>query len=215
MLLTLVLVACASVPLARAQEAQITLTVQVLTVQRQPLLDVAVKVVDAATNHQLAEGMTDQRGQVRFATMRATAIRVRMSGQLPDGTPLRHTRQDQGGIWVNLPHRDWVMDLRADTDGLIFPDLGLGNAGAPDAGMATAIAEGTLPTVYPTAPVATVVPRTGPRQIGALEVPAPARQAEATPAAPGPTGKGTGMALLLLLLGAIGGVVWVMTRSKI
>ena len=139
---------------AHAQSGQIVLTVRLLTVERAPVPGVLVEVIDAATNHLLARGTTDGQGKVRFSTVPPTEIRVRLLGTLPDGTTLRHTRQDQRGIWVNLPACAWLMDLRADADGLGFPDLGLGNCGAPDAGGATAIADGTLPTVYATASVA-------------------------------------------------------------
>ena len=212
MLLALLMAALAAARGAGAQDRPITLTVQLLTVEREPLPNVAVHVVDAATDQQLAEGATDQRGQARFTAMPPTEIRVRLTGQLANGRPLRHTRQDQRGIWVNLPGGDWIMDLRADTDGLVFPDLGLGNAGAPDAGAATAIAQGTLPTIYPTAPAATRLPRTVPRPMEVLHAPPPEPQTAGASAAPAATGPG--LALLVLLLGAIGGMAWLMTRSR-
>ena len=214
MLLGFLLAALACPQLAGAQGGPITVMVQVLTVQREPVPNVAVQVVDAATNQPLAAGTTDQRGQARFATMPPTEIRVRITGQLSDGTLLRHTRQDQRGIWVNLPHQDWMMDLRVDTDGLVFPDLGLGNAGAPDAGAATAIAEGVLPTVYPTAPPATAVPRTTPQQVEVVQAPAPAQQTDVSQAAPSATSPRPGVVLLVLLLGTIAGVAWLMTRGR-
>ena len=212
MLLAVLMAALAGARAAGAQDRPITLTVQLLTIEREPVPNVAVHVVDAATDQQLAEGTTDQRGQARFTAMPPTEIRVRLTGQLANGRPLRHTRQDQRGIWVNVPGRDWVMDLRADTDGLVFPDLGLGNAGAPDAGAATAIAQGTLPTIYPTAPTATRLPRTVPRQTEVLDAPPPEPQTAGASAAP--AGMGSGLALLVLLLGAIGAVAWLMTRSR-
>src|SRR5687767_10378192 len=82
MLLTLLLVAFACAPLAAGQEAHITMTVQVLTVQGQPLPAVVVQVSDAAANQPLAEGTTDQRGRARFTTMPPTEIRVHLTGQL-------------------------------------------------------------------------------------------------------------------------------------
>ncbi|MDQ5850857.1 MAG: hypothetical protein M3380_02070 [Chloroflexota bacterium] len=210
------LVAALAFPLpGGAQHGPITVVVQVLTTVGEPVPDVVVKVTDAATNQPLAEGTTDQRGRARLTTMPPTEIRVHLTGRLADGTPLRHTRQDQRGIWVNLPHRDWMMELRVDTDGLIFPDLGLGNAGAPDASAVTAIAEGTLPTIFPTAPLATVVPRTAPGQTAVVEDPRSAQQAADALPAPAPVRQEASMALLLLLIGAIGSVIWLMARSRI
>ena len=197
--------------LVAAQSRPITLTVQLLTVAREPVAGVAVRVIDAASAQLLARGVTDISGQARFAAMAPTEVRVRLTGTLPDGTALRHTRQDRNGIWVSLPARDWVMDLRADTDGLVFPDLGLGNAGAPDAGAATAIAAGALPTVYPTAPGATRAPRTSvPRpQI----VPAPAPETAVSHSSTAPPSNALALVLLVGLVAALAGVVWVTRRT--
>jgi len=203
-----------------AQPALIVVTVQLLTVAGEPVPEVAVSVVDAASDRPLAARTTDASGQARFDGMPPTEIRVRLTGRLADGTALRHTRQDRRGIWVNLPTHDWLMDLRADTDGLVFPDLGLGNAGAPDAGAATAIAAGTLATVYPTAPVATPVPGTATSRPQATSVPAPPVRIPAAVDVPvsRPTGEPTsdmpGIALLVVLIGMIGAVLWVSTRSR-
>ena len=203
-----------------SQPAPIVLTVQLLTVAREPVPEVAVSVVDAATDRPLAAGTTDGRGQARFDGMPPTEIRVRLTGRLADGTALRHTRQDQRGIWVNLPAHDWLMDLRADTDGLVFPDLGLGNAGAPDAGAATAIAAGTLATVYPTAPVASPVPGTATPRPQATSAPTVAVRIPAAANAPvshpsgAPTSDMPGVALLVVLVGMIGAVLWVSARSR-
>jgi len=179
-----------------------------------PIPGIAVTVLDAASDAMLAEGKTDSAGLVRFRDMPPAEIRVRLTGALPGGTALRHTRQDQRGIWVSLPARDWVMDLRVDTDGLVFPDLGLGNAGAPDADAATAIAVDALRPIYPTAPVASVVPTTLPRlSMDRTLTPAPGTDASET--APVPTTHGPGMALLVVLLGTIAGVLWLVTRGRI
>ncbi len=197
-----------------AQGGPIVLTVQLLTVDRAPVPGVGVAVIDAAINHGLAQGTTDDRGQVRFPGLPPTEVRVRITGTLPDGTRLRHTRQDQAGIWVNLPGRDWLMDLRADSDGLIFPDLGLGNAGAPDAGAATAIAEGTLPSVFPTAPLATGMAHTATRRTE-VTMPAPSAETYVSRAAAVPTSNRGGIALLVLLVGMIGGVLWMSARNRL
>ena len=221
MLLPALLLAGLICPLAvAAQPTPIVLTVQLLTVAREPVPGVEVSVVDAASDQRLAAGTTDGRGQARFGAMPPTEIRVRLTGRLADGTALRHTRQDQRGIWVNLPAHDWLMDLRADTDGLVFPDLGLGNAGAPDAGGATAIAAGTLATVYPTAPVATPIPPTATPRSQATSVSAPAARlpdAADTPVSrsmAGPPSDMPGIALLVVLVGVIGAVLWVSARSR-
>ena len=214
MLVSLLPPALAGASATNAQGGPIVLTVQLLTVDRVPVPGVSVEVIDAATNHRLAQGTTDDQGQVRFSSMAPTEVRVRITGTLADGTMLRHTRQDRHGIWVNLPVRDWLMDLRADSDGLIFPDLGLGNAGAPDAGAATAIAEGTLPNVYPTTPSATGVAHTATPRTEAAR-PAPSAETYVPRAAVVPSSNGGGIALLVLLVGMIGGVVWVSARNRL
>ncbi len=213
LLLTLAPVFLSSPMRARAQAEPVVLTVRCRTVADAPVPGVAVTVIDAPSDVVLAEGTTDGAGLVRFHDMPPAELRVRLAGSLPGGTALRHTRQDQGGIWVNLPTRDWVMDLRVDEDGLIFPDLGLGNAGAPDAAAATAIAEGTLPTIAPTTRLVTTVPRTMLSPLPVVQPPAPAPQTDVSGASSLPTAQGAGMALLLLLLGMIGGVIWFGIRS--
>jgi len=214
LLLTLMPVVLSSPMRAEAQPEPITLTVQCRTVAGMPVASVTVTVFDAATDAMLAEGWTDSAGLVRFRDVPPAEIRVRLAGALPSGAALRHTRQDQRGIWVSLPARDWVMDLRIDTDGLVFPDLGLGNAGAPDADVATALAEGALRTVYPMAPAASVVPTTLP-QLEMVRTPTPVPGTYASETARVPSTQGPGMALLVVLLGMIAGVLWLVTRSRI
>lgn len=220
-MLSLLLAAGYSPRRADAQAYPIVLTVQLHTVADAAVPGVTVKVIDAASDHGLAVGTTNATGQVRFAEMPPVDIRVRLTGQLPDGAVLRYTRQDQRGIWVSLPAHDWVMALRVDTDGLVFPDLGLGNAGAPDAGAATAIAAGTLPTVYPTAPLAPSAPRTGtPRsQVTAVPTrvppPVPPTRLSARHASTPPASDVPGVALLVVLVAMIGGVVWISVRGKL
>src|SRR3712207_2289786 len=93
--LTALLLGLGRAPIVVAQAAPIMLTVQLRTVMDGPVPNIAVQVVDAAADHVLAEGRTDTRGQARFPDMSATEIRVLLAGMLPDGTALRHTRQDQ------------------------------------------------------------------------------------------------------------------------
>jgi hypothetical protein len=144
-----------------------------------------------------------------------TEVRVRLAGALADGTVLRHTRQDQRGIWVNLPARDWVMVLLADTDGLVFPDLGLDNAGAPDAGDATAIARGALPTVYPTAPVVTPVSPTSLPRSEIVQEPTDVPETGVHHSSLEPASNTSGVGLLMLLITMIAGVVWLSSRHKL
>ncbi len=213
--LTALLLAPGQAPNVVAQAASIVLTVQLRTVMDVPVPNIVVRVVDAAADHVLAAGTTDGRGQARFPDMPAMEIRVLLAGTLPDGTTLRHTRQDQQGIWVDLPARDWVMDLRVDVDGLVFPDLGLGNAGAPDDGAATAIAANALPAVYPTARLAaTAVARMPtPLQLSTtvpVRPPEPATSVSRSAA----TTDVAGLGLLLVLVGLIAGVAWVGARNR-
>jgi len=202
-------------PIVGAHAAPIVLTVRLRTVTDVPVPTIAVRVADAAADHVLAAGTTDTRGQARFTEMPPTEIRVLLAGRLPDGTALRHTRQDQQGIWVNLPARDWVMDLRVDVDGLVFPDLGLGSAGAPDGAAATAIAANALPALSPTALLAA----TAVAQMAApLHRPLPAPVAPPAPdstvshaAATAPV---AGLGLLLVLVSLSAGVLWLTARSR-
>ncbi len=209
--LALLMAASTSPRVVRAQALPVVLTVQLHTVTDTVVPGITIQVIDAASDQTLAEGTTNGAGEARFAEMPPTEIRVRLSGKLPDGTVLRHTRQDQHGIWVNLPAHDWVMALRVDTDGLIFPDLGLGNAGAPDAGAATAIAEGTLPMIYPTAPVASPAPRTVTPRSEVVALPTSVPQ---TPP-PTPASDFPDIAVLVVLLAMIGGVLWMSVRGKL
>jgi hypothetical protein len=204
----------------QAQATPISLTVQLRsTVANAPVPRVAVKIVDAASNHLLAQGVTDARGQAHFAQMPPTEVRVRLSGALPDGTPLRPTPQDTEGIWVRLPGRDWLMDLRADVDGLVFPDLSAGSAGAPDARDALAAPPGATASssaaVYPTAPLAqasTSAPVSRPPAItSSMRV----GEASVSRSAAASTSNLPGALLLALLVGMIGGVLWLTARSKL
>ena len=215
LLLTLMPVVLSSPMRAEAQAEPMTLTVQCRTVADMPVVGITVTVFDAASDAMLAEGRTDGAGLVRFRDMPPAEIRVGLAGALPSGAALQHTRQDQRGIWVNLPTRDWVMDLRIDTDGLVFPDLGLGNAGAPDAGDATAIAEGRLSTIDPTVlPTSSVSRALTSRAPGVATLP-PAPRTVAPDAAGAPASDFTGIGLLVVLVGMIGGVVWISTRNRL
>ncbi len=201
---------------AKAQPAAIVLTVQLRTVTDAPVPNIAVQVVDAAADHVLAAGTTDPRGRARFTEVPPTEIRVRLAGMLPDGTALRYTRQDQQGIWVNLPARDWVMDLRVDVDGLVFPDLGLGNAGAPDDDVATAIAANALPAVYPTAPLAaSTVARMPPPAQRPLLAPVPPPTPATSVSQAAATADVAGLGLLAVLVSLIAGVLWLAARSRL
>jgi len=119
--------------LCTAQPAPITLTVALRTTTDQPVAQVAVAVIDAASTVRLCQDVTDRNGQAHFAGIAPVDVRIQLVGTLPDGVKLRPTPQDQDGIWVSLPGRDWTMQLRVDTDGLVFPDLHADGAGAPDA----------------------------------------------------------------------------------
>jgi hypothetical protein len=182
-----------------------TLTISCQTVVDAPVARVAITVYDAQTGEVLAAGTSDPTGTLRFASLPVRPVRVALRGSLPNGEALRHTRQDRRGIWINLPQRPWRMNLRIDTDGLVFPDLGAADAGAPDAEGATAIAHGTLPTIG-AASTATIVPRS------ARIVPASTPTAAAAPTIAAPHGSGWGM--LLALVATIGGVVWLLVRAR-
>src|SRR3954453_6782037 len=78
-----------------AQAATSTLTVRLRSpVGNGPVPQVAVQVVDAASDAPLAQGTTATTGQVQFAHLPSMDVRVRLDGRLPDGTVLRRTPQD-------------------------------------------------------------------------------------------------------------------------
>lgn len=198
-----------------AQARPIALTVQVHTVVGDPVFHVGIWVFDAASGQLLAKETTDDRGQARFASVPPTEIRVRLNGALSNGIKLRHTRQDQEGIWVNLPARDWVMMLRVDSDGLVFPDLGLNSAGAPDAIDATAIAQGTLPTIYPTAPMVAATAETASPTASVVQEPTDVRDTGVHRPTLQGTSNTSAIGLLMVLLTMIAGVVWLTSRHKV
>lgn len=147
---------------SRAQSQTMVLTVLVRDTLDQPLAGIEVRVIEAASGQPIAEGSTDGEGKLVLPTMPPAVVRVIVSGTLPNGTPLRLLGQDTRGIWVNLPNSDWLMDLRVDTDGTVFPDLGAASAGAVDGAEATALTqspEPTRPLVRPSSvPLAQLVP---------------------------------------------------------
>ena len=214
-----------------AQAAPIVLTVQLRsTVADAPVPNIAVLVLDAASGQLLARGTTDRRGQLRFVQMPPTEVRVQLTGTLPDGTALRPTPQDSNGIWVNLPQRDWRMDLRVDTDGLVFPDLSAGSAGAPDAqdGIAVvptasgAAVHDTPATLYPTAPIAdgrtAIAGAHGTAAMAPASIPGGRAAAGTDVSAAGSVPAASNLSggvLLALLLALIGGVLWVNARSRL
>lgn len=207
-----------------AQAGPIVLTVQLRsTVADAPIPHVAIRVLEAASGHLLAQGMTDQRGQARFAQMPPTEVRVQLTGTLPDGTALRPTPQDTQGIWVNLPGHDWRMDLRVDTDGLVFPDLSASGAGAPDAqdgvagvpGTASTIVGSTSGAVSPTAPRARPSASLPAHRLAVVPGPASAPATAVSGAAITPAADLPGALLLVLLVGMIGGVLWFVARSRL
>jgi hypothetical protein len=143
------------VPVPVAAQRGMNLIVRVWTVEDIPVSQVLIEILDAQTRKALWTGTTDGDGQVRFEHLLPTPVRVTVRGVRPDGTPLRQVGQDQEGLWVQLPSSDWVMELRVDEDGTVFPDLDATGAGAVDGLDATAIAHGTYALTLPTAPGAT------------------------------------------------------------
>ena len=185
-------------------QSQMTLSVVCRTVADAPLADIVVTVYDAQRDVTLAAATTQADGTVRFAGLPTQPVRVAVAGTLPDGTALRHTRQDGRGIWVNLPARDWRMTLRVDTDGLVFPDLGVADAGAPDAEAATAISEAVLRTAVPAS--STALPRS-------VDVMSTSTPFSALPPHTAMQDR-SGLLVLLMLVATIGLVAWLIVRSR-
>lgn len=146
MLVALCFVALTVPGSSRAQSQTMVLTVLVRDTLDQPLAGIEVRVIEAASGQPIAEGSTDGEGKLVLPTMPPAVVRVIVSGTLPSGTPVRLLGQDTRGIWVNLPSSAWLMDLRVDTDGTVFPDLGAASAGAVDGAEASALAQPPEPT---------------------------------------------------------------------
>lgn len=194
---------------AHAQLPTIALTVQLLDTADRPVPGASVRILDAVSNQALAQGVTNELGQALFPDLYPGAIRVVISGSLPDGTELRLLDQDARGIWVQLPGSHWRMELRTDVDGVVFPDLSAAGAGAVDGLDATAIAQGTFdtpPAASPSQLAATPGPRPTPLK-AALSAPAvvtnDATQEDATETSSHWFGW-TLFAGIMLVIGAIG-----------
>ena len=137
--------------LAHGQATTTTLTVQLRDTADQPIAGAAVRVLEASTLEPLANSYTDGNGMATFVDVPTTTIRIVVEGVLPNGTPLVLLGQDAEGIWVTLPPSRWLMDLRVDMDGAVFPDMGLSGAGAADGDDHAAIANGTFAQATPAA----------------------------------------------------------------
>lgn len=124
--------------------SSMTLTVQLRDTAQQPFAGATVRLFDAATGTPLGAQVTTDRGQAVFAELQPGAVRVVVAGVLADGTPLRQVGLDADGIRVELPRQAWQMELMADVDGAVVPELSLDGAGAADGADHTAIMEGTF-----------------------------------------------------------------------
>ncbi len=142
----LALIALAILPMPTlAQSATTTLTVQVRDTADRPLAEIAVRVVGASSREPLGQATTNANGLAIFDAIPASEVRVVLEGTLPSGTALTLIGQDATGIYANLSTSSWLMDLRVDEDGSVFPDLGLNSAGAADGDDHAAIMVGTIP----------------------------------------------------------------------
>lgn len=152
---------------SRAQSQTMVLTVLLRDTLDQPLAGIEVRVIEAASGQPIAEGSTNQEGTLILPTMPPAVVRVIVSGTMPNGTPLRLVEQDTRGIWVKLPTSAWLMDLRVDTDGTVFPDLGAASAGAVDGVDETALAQAPEPTQPMARPSSIPLAQLVPTPIGA------------------------------------------------
>lgn len=103
------------------EETPPALTVTIRDVHGQGLPHVVIRIHDRSGQVVLSQLETDQDGQVRFATLPTSDIRVSVTGALPDGRMLQQIGQDSQGIplVVSGPTQ---LDLRSDADGLVLPD---------------------------------------------------------------------------------------------
>lgn len=127
-LFAVVLLVCAAplLPLtvrAQSVSAQVlsVLTVQIRDVDGQVLqgMGVAVRGGDGAV---IVSAVTDAVGRATFFDLRAAAVRVTVTGQLPSGQALYLPGQDAEGIAVFLQGGPTALDLRVDRDGMVSPD---------------------------------------------------------------------------------------------
>ena len=209
---------CLTAPSVGAQTSM-TLLVRLWTVEDAPVPAAEVRVIDARSDRLIVEAVTDSAGEARFEGLAAGEARVVITGRRPDGIPLQQDGQDARGIWVRLPARDWTMDLRADLDGAVFPDLGIDGGGAVDGEDATAIAQGTFAQSFPAAPRATTLPT--PRRAVVVSGGASSEH-DITLDGPGhpPAASGQqpgfgGVALLVALAGLVGAVAAAIWRGKL
>lgn len=200
-------------------QATMTLLVRLWTVEDAPVPAAEVRLLDARSDRLIMEAVTDSAGEARLEGLAAGEVRVVISGRRPDGITLQQVGQDTRGIWVRLPARDWTMDLRADLDGAVFPDLGIDGGGAVDGEDATAIAQGTFAQPFPAAPRATALP--APRQAVVVSSATPPQRditlvGPMQPPATGRPQRGlVGVALLLALAGLVGAVAAAIWRGKL
>lgn len=188
---------------SRAQTQTMVLTVLVRDTLDQPLAGIEVRVIEAASGQPIAEGSTDGDGKLVLPTMPPAVVRVIVSGTLPSGTPLRLLGQDTRGIWVNLPNSAWLMDLRVDTDGAVFPDMGAASAGAVDGAEAPALAQPSEPTRSLGRPSSVPLAQLVPTAVGV------AVDTEALENSTSPFTKWGGRIALIALVVVIGGFVLV------
>lgn len=200
-------------------QTTMTLLVRLWTVEDAPVPAARVRVIDARSDRLIVEAGTDGAGEARFEGLAAGEVRVVITGRHPDGMPLQQDGQDTRGIWVRLPARDWTMDLRADLDGAVFPDLGIDGGGAVDGEDATAIAQGTFAQSFPAAPRATTLPE--PRQVVVVSGATPSEHDITLdgpghpPAASGQRPGFAGVALLVALAGLVAAVAAAIWRGQL
>jgi hypothetical protein len=84
---------------------------------------VAVVVRQAEGDAILATTRTDAEGKARVEGINISIVRVLVRGQLPTGVALTLSGQDTAGIRVFLDNAPVRLDLRANDDGRVVPDV--------------------------------------------------------------------------------------------
>jgi hypothetical protein len=98
------------------------LIMTVRDVKGTPLAGLTVQLRASAETPVLAQAITDAQGQVTFANISVSQVRVAVIGTLANGTRLYQPGADAQGAMLLLGPPPTRLDLRVDADGMVLPD---------------------------------------------------------------------------------------------
>jgi hypothetical protein len=87
-----------------------------------PLAGLTVQIRAGAETPILAQAVSTAQGQVMFANITVSQVRVRVLGTLASGAQLYQIGADAPGVAVFLGPPPTTLDLRVDSDGMVLPD---------------------------------------------------------------------------------------------